>query len=168
MMAEQLPTPTTEEMPTAQTVSATPPLSAKELRRRRLILYGSIAGLVIILVLLAAATIWAIQPGNQPITRGLRDVAIIFLAFLALWIGIMLVVLLYLVLMLTLLIRDEIKPLLESINETMNTVRGTTVFMSENVVQPTIKVASTLSGVWRTLEALAGIRASVQPKQRKE
>jgi amino acid transporter len=164
-MAEQLSTPTTEEAPTAQ---ATPPLSAKELRRRRLILSGTIAGLVLILILLAAATFWAIQPQNQGITRGLRDVAIIFLAFLALWIGVMLVVLLYLVLMLTMLIRDEIKPLLESINMTMNTVRGTTVFMSENVVQPTIKVASALSGVRRTLEALAGIRASVQPKQRKE
>jgi len=167
-MAEQLSAPTTEETPTAQTVSATPPLSAKELRRRRLILSVSIAILVFILVGLVAGTIWAIQPDNQPITRGLRDVAIIFLAFLALWIGILLVVLLYLVMMLTLLIRDEIKPLLESINETMNTVRGTTVFMSNNVVEPTIKVASALSGVWRTIEELAGIRASVQPKQRKE
>jgi hypothetical protein len=164
-MAEQLSAPTTEETPTAP---ATPPLSAKELRKRRLILYGSIAGLVVILILLVIATLWAIQPDNQPITRGLRDVAIIFLAFLSVVIGAMLVALLYQVTMLTLLLRDEIKPLLESVNETMNTVRGTTAFMSENVVEPTIKVASTLSGVWRTLEVLAGIRASVQPKQRKE
>jgi len=163
-MAEQL-APTTEETPTAP---ATPPLSAKQLRRRRLILYGSIAGLVVILILLVIATLWAIQPDNQPITRGLRDVAIIFLAFLSVVIGAMLVALLYQVTMLTLLLRDEIKPLLESVNETMNTVRGTTVFMSENVVEPTIKVASTLSGMWRTFEVLAGIRASVQPKQRKE
>ena len=163
-MAEQL-APTTEETPTAP---ATPPLSAKEMRKRRLILYGSIAGLVVVLILLVIATLWAIQPDNQPITRGLRDVAIIFLAFLSVVIGAMLVALLYQVTMLTLLLRDEIKPLLESVNETMNTVRGTTVFMSENVVEPTIKVASTLSGVWRTLEVLAGIRASVQPKQRKE
>ena len=163
-MAEQL-APTTEETPTAP---ATPPLSAKEMRKRRLILYGSIAGLVVILILLVIATLWAIQPDNQPITRGLRDVAIIFLAFLSVVIGAMLVALLYQVTMLTLLLRDEIKPLLESVNETMNTVRGTTVFMSENVVEPTIKVASTLSGMWRTFEVLAGIRASVQPKQRKE
>ena len=94
--------------------------------------------------------------------------AIIFLAFLSIVIGAMLVALLYQVTMLTLLLRDEVKPLLESINETMNTVRGTAVFMSNNVVEPTIKVASTLSGVWRTFETLAGIRSSVQPKQRKE
>jgi len=163
MMAEQLPAPTTEATPT---VEATP--SADELRKRRLILGLSIAGLVVILALLILATIWAVQPQNQGVTRGLRDVAIIFLAFLSIVIGAMLVALLYQVTMLTLLVRDEVKPMLESINETMNTVRGTTVFMSNNIVDPTIKVASTLSGVWRTLETLAGIRSSVQPKQRKE
>jgi uncharacterized integral membrane protein len=162
-MAEQLPMPTTGETPTAQ---AAP--SAKELRKRRLIMYGSIAVLVLVLILLVVAIIWAVQPQNQEVTRGVRDVAIIFLAFLSIVIGAMLVALLYQVTMLTLLVRDEIKPLLESVNETMNTVRGTTAFMSDNVVQPTIKVASALSGVRRTLEVLAGIRASVQPKQRKE
>ena len=165
-MAEQLPTPTTEETTTARL--APPPLSAEELRKRRFILYGSIAGVVVILILLAVATWWAVQPQNQETTRGLRDVAIIFLAFLSIVIGAMLVALLYQVAMLTLLIRDEIKPLLESVNETMNTVRGTTAFMSDNMVQPTIKVASAFSGVRRTLEVLAGIRASGQPKQRKE
>jgi len=162
-MAEQLPMPTTGETPTAQ---AAP--SAKELRKRRLIMYGSIAVLVLVLILLVVAIIWAVQPQNQEVTRGVRDVAIIFLAFLSIAIGAMLVALLYQVTMLTLLVRDEVKPLLESVNETMNTVRGTTAFMSDNVVQPTIKVASALSGVRRTLEVLAGIRASVQPKQRKE
>ena len=162
-MAEQLPMPTTGETPTAQ---AAP--SAKELRKRRLIMYGSIAVLVLILILLVVAIIWAVQPQNQEVTRGVRDVAIIFLAFLSIVISAMLVALLYQVTMLTLLVRDEVKPLLESVNETMNTVRGTTAFMSDNVVQPTIKVASAFSGVRRTLEVLAGIRASVRPKQRKE
>ena len=162
-MAEQLPMPTTGETPTAK-----PAPSAEELRKRRLIMYGSIAVLVLVLILLVVAIIWAVQPQNQEVTRGVRDVAIIFLAFLSIVIGAMLVALLYQVTMLTLLVRDEVKPLLESVNETMNTVRGTTAFMSDNVVQPTIKVASAFSGVRRTLEVLAGIRASGQPKQRKE
>jgi hypothetical protein len=160
-MAEQLSAPTTTE-------SAIPPLKSEEQRKRNLFIAGSIAAIVAIFLLLVLAAFWAVQPQNRDLTRSLRDVSIIFLAFLAVWIGVALVLLLYLVMMLTLLVRDEIKPLLESINATMNTVRGTTVFMSENVVQPTIKVASTLSGVWRTLEVLAGIRSSVQSKQRKE
>jgi ABC-type sugar transport system permease subunit len=164
-MAEQLPALTTEAVPTSQ---ATPEPSADELRKRRLILGIGVAIVVLLLVLLMGGTIWAVQPQNQEVTRGLRDVAIILLAFLSLVISAMSIAMLYQVTMLTLLLRDEIKPLLESVNETMNTVRGTTVFMSENVVQPTIKVASTLSGVWRTIEVLAGIRSSIQPKQRKE
>jgi len=160
-MAEQLPAPTTQS-----TTEEKPP--ASEQRRRRLITFGIIGGAVLILVLLIVATWWAVQPNNQPYTRGLRDVAIIFLAFLSIVIGGMLVALLYQVTMLTLLMRDEIKPLLESINETMNTVRGTAVFMSDNVVRPTINVASTFAGVRRIFESLAGIRSSVQPKQRKE
>ena len=160
-MAEQLPAPTT-------TKSAIPALSADEQRKRNLLIIGSLVVLVVLFILLVIASIWAVQPQNRELTRSLRDVAIIFLVFLSIWIGVMLVILLYLVTMLTLLLRDEVKPMLESINETMNTVRGTTVFMSNNIVDPTIKVASTLSGVWRTLETLAGIRSSVQPKQRKE
>jgi amino acid transporter len=160
-MAEQLTAPTT-------TQSAVPALSADEQRKRKLLMIGSLVVLVVIFILLVIASILAVQPQNRELTRSLRDVAIIFLTFLFIWIGVMLVILLYLVTMLTLLLRDEVKPLLESINETMNTVRGTTVFMSNNVVNPTIKVASALSGVWRTLETLAGIRSSVQPKQRKE
>jgi amino acid transporter len=160
-MAKQLPAPTTTE-------SAIPPLSADEQRKRKLLIIGSVVVLVVIFILLVIAAVLAVQPQNRELTRSLRDVAIIFLAFLSIWIGVMLVILLYLVMMLTLLLRDEVKPLLESINETMNTVRGTAAFMSNNVVEPTIKVASTLSGVWRSLGTLAGIRSSVQPKQRKE
>ena len=164
-MAEQLPAPATEAAPTTM---AAPPVSAGEQRRRKLILWGAIVGSVLIVVLLLLATWLAIQPQNQAYTRGLRDVAIIFLAFLSLIIGGMMVALLYQVAMLTLMMRDEIKPLLESINETMNTVRGTTAFMSDKIVEPTIKAASALAGVRRVFESLAGIRSSVNPKQRKE
>jgi hypothetical protein len=162
-MAEQLPAPTTEATPTAQ---ATP--SADELRKRRLMLGIGVAIVVLLLIFLIGGTIWAIQPQNEGYLRDLRDWAIVLVALFSIAISLLTLAMLYQVTMLTLLLRDEIKPLLESVNETMNTVRGTTVFMSENVVRPTIQVASTLSGVWRTLEVLAGIRSSVQPKQRKE
>jgi hypothetical protein len=160
-MAEQLSAPTTTE-------SAIPPLSADEQRKRKLIRAGFIALAVVIVVGLIVLAVLGIQPQNQEYTRGVRDVMIIAMAFLSIAISALLILLVYQVTMLTLLLRDEVKPLLESINETMNTVRGTAVFMSNNVVEPTIKVASTLSGVWRSLETLAGIRSSVQPKQRKE
>jgi uncharacterized integral membrane protein len=165
MMAEQLPAPTTKATPTTKEKL---PISASEQRRRRLILWGAIGGCVLVIGLLLLATWWAVQPQNQDYTRGLRDVAIIFLAFLSIVIGGLMVALLYQITMLTLMMRGEIKPLLESINETLNTVRGTAAFMSDNIVEPTIKAASAFAGVQRVFESLAGIRSSVNPKQRKE
>lgn len=164
-MAEQLPAPTTEATPTTK---AAPSVSAREQRQRKLILWGAIGAGVLIIVLLFLATWWGVQPQNQDYTRGLRDVALIFMAFLSIVIGGLMVALLYQVTMLILMMRDEVKPLLESIQETMNTVRGTTAFMSDKIVEPTIKAASALAGVRRIFESLAGIRSSVNPKQRKE
>ncbi len=166
-MAEQLPAPTTQATPTTE---ATPQTSADEARKsqrqRQLVLGGAIVLVVLILAVIIGGSYAAYQ--NPAGARTTRDIAIIILAALSILIGVLMILLLYQMTMLTLMMRDEIKPLLESINETMNTVRGTAVFMSENVVQPTINVASTFAGVRRVFESLAGIRSSIQPKQRKE
>jgi hypothetical protein len=167
MMAEQLSTPKTEATPAPEAPSpANADQARKSQRQQRLVLGGAIVLVVLILAALIGGSYAAYQ--NPDGARVTRDIAIIVLAALSIVIGVLMILLLYQVTMLTLMMRDEIKPLLESINETMNTVRGTAVFMSDNVVQPTINVASTLAGVRRAFESLAGIRSSVQPKQRKE
>ena len=154
-----------EELSPAPT-RVTPPSRVVQERRRRLILGGVVALVALILVVVIGGMILAYQ---HPVGASIaRDLAIIFLALFSIVISIMVVLLLYQVTMLTVLLRDEIKPLLESMNETMNTVRGTAVFMSDNVVQPTIGVASAFAGVRRAIEALAGIRSRVKPRQRKE
>ena len=156
-MAEQLPPPTTE---------ATPAPDPAQARRKRLIQVGLIAAAVVIIALIVGGVVLAYQ--HPAGTRVARDLAIILVALLSVAISIMVILLLYQVTMLTLLLRDEIKPLLESINVTTNTLRGTAAFMSDNVVQPTIKVAGAFAGVQRALKSLTGIRSSVNPKQRKE
>jgi hypothetical protein len=166
-MAEQLPAPTTKAAPTTQPMPESPVEGQSEQLNRWLIV-GGIVLAVLVLGILVGGTYWALQPQNEGPLRDLRDWAIVLVASMSCITGLVLVGLLVEIGLLTKLLRDEVKPMLESINETMNTVRGTTAFMSNNVVEPTIKVASTLSGVWRTLETLAGIRSSVQPKQRKE
>jgi hypothetical protein len=84
-----------------------------------------------------------------------RDVAIIMLAIESLVIGILMVVLLFQIRSLIRLIQEEIRPLLNSANETMGTVRGTAAFMSDNMVTPGLKLMSFFSGARRTLEVLA-------------
>jgi hypothetical protein len=85
---------------------------------------------------------------------GARDVAIILLAFESLLIGGLLVFLLFEIRRLVRLLEEEIKPLLGSVRETADTVRGTTSFVSENVVSPVVRVHSFFAGIGGTARAL--------------
>ena len=84
-----------------------------------------------------------------------RDLAIILLAVESLVIGILLVVLTIEVMSLVKLLREQIKPILESVDETARTVRGTTVFVSENFVDPMVRVSGFASGVLQALKILS-------------
>jgi len=84
-----------------------------------------------------------------------RDLAIILLAIESLIVGIVLIVLVWEVRNLAKLLREEIKPILESADETARTVRGTTVFVSENLVNPVVRVSGFASGVMQALRILA-------------
>ena len=83
-----------------------------------------------------------------------RDIAIIALAVESLIIGLFLIILMWQIRSLTRLLQHEVKPLLDSVNETASTVKGTTVFLSDNVVSPMIRAASLASGVNRALKVL--------------
>lgn len=84
-----------------------------------------------------------------------RDLAIILLAVESLIIGVVLIVLIWEVRNLTKFLREEIKPILESADETVRTVRGTTTFVSETVVKPVVRVSSVAAGVWQALRLLS-------------
>jgi hypothetical protein len=116
------------------------------------------AGLVLI-ALVVLAVLGAIGYGlvtHPPFTAVLRDISIIVLALVTVVIGLFLTILIFQLQSLTALLRDEIKPILDSANQTANTVRGTTTFVSDAVVSPMIKVASFAAGVGQTLRVLTG------------
>jgi len=71
-----------------------------------------------------------------------RDVAIVLLALESVIIGAMILVLVFQIKKLITILLEEIRPLLVSLNETMGTVRGTTHFVSESLVSPTVQVLS--------------------------
>ncbi|CAG0930890.1 hypothetical protein PLCT1_01558 [Planctomycetaceae bacterium] len=83
-----------------------------------------------------------------------RDLAIILLAVESLVVGVVLIVLVWEVRNLAKLLREEIKPILESADETARTVRGTTVFVSENLVHPMVRASGFASGVMQALRIL--------------
>ena len=84
-----------------------------------------------------------------------RDLAIILLAVESLVIGVMLIVLIWEIRNLAKLLREEIKPILDSADETARTVRGTTVFVSDTFVNPMMRVSSFVAGVGQALRILA-------------
>ena len=116
----------------------------------------SIIVIVVILALIVLATIFLVNPANSDITEQIRDVFIIFMALESLVIGIALVVLIVQLSTLINLLQNEIKPIINSTNETVNTVKGTAQFLSENLAEPVIKIN----------EFAAKIKRLVKPSKR--
>ncbi|MDZ4279116.1 MAG: hypothetical protein U1B78_08255 [Dehalococcoidia bacterium] len=52
---------------------------------------------------------------------------------------------------------EEVTPLLSSVRQTVNTVRGTVTFVSETAVKPVIRVYSVVAGTRRAMAVLAGL-----------
>ena len=140
---------------TSPTTSAAPETEGLTDSQKRV---AVIVGAVIVIGLIAFA-LWAaitlIQ--NQALAASVRDVFIIFMALEFMVIGVALVVLVFQLAVLTNMLRHEIKPILESTNETVNTVRGTTLFLSENLTEPIIKLNSYLAGLARAVESLGAL-----------
>ena len=127
----------------------TPVNSAAELRRQRQILIGIIAVVVIFLAGMIASLVFLFQPGTD--TARIRDVFIIFMALESLFLGLALVILMIQLARLINLLQNEIKPILKSTNETVSTLRGTTAFLSNNMVQPVIKANEYMAGFRQAL-----------------
>jgi hypothetical protein len=80
-------------------------------------------------------------------TARVRDIFIIFMALEAFVLGVGLIVLIVQIAALINLVQNEIKPILDSTSETVNNLRGTTQFLSNNLVAPVIKLNETLAGI---------------------
>lgn len=113
-----------------------------------------IVGGVLILALVVAGVVLAISAmlRNPAGTETVRDILIIFVAGESFLIGLALIVLIVQLARLTALLQNEVRPILESTNDTVNTLRGTSQFLSENVVRPVIKVNGSLAAVRRAMD----------------
>ena len=83
-----------------------------------------------------------------------RDLSIIILALESVVVGVLLGILIVQVTRLVRLLRDEVMPILYSTQETLGTIRGTTTFVSDRVVQPVVKVSSYTAGVRQAVNVL--------------
>lgn len=124
--------------------------SKKHVQRQRLVIVGIIAIALVVLAAIAAA-IYALTLDSET-TSNIRDIFIIFMAFESLIIGAALVILVIQVANLINLLQNEVKPILKATTDTVNTFRGTTEFLSENLVEPVIKLNSYLAGMRKVFD----------------
>jgi len=117
-----------------------------------------VIGVVAIILVAAAFTVGVVLlakyfPGEL---EAIRDVFIIALALESCVFGIVLMLMLIMLVRLVNTVEFEIKPILEQTYETMGTVRGTTTFVSKNVVRPVVKVKSYVAGFRGGFKSLFG------------
>lgn len=124
----------------------------------------TIIAVVLVLIILIALTIGAVilMLSHPAETETLRDIMIIFVALEMSVLGIVLIILILQVAQLSALLQNEIKPMLEATNETLNTLRGTSAFMSDHLTQPVIQVSGYASAVRRAVDL---IRPKPKPKK---
>jgi hypothetical protein len=123
----------------------------KELRKQRLIIIGLGMIVIISLCLLVIGFYFLLNPeltSNEIVAR-VRDVFIILMALESMLAGLALTILIVQVARLTNLLENEVKPILDSTNETVSNLRGTTKFLSDNLVEPVIKLNEIVAVIQR-------------------
>ena len=114
---------------------------------------------IVIGLLLTGLIIWGmvlLANHYSPQLSAVRDIMLIALALESCLFGVAILLLLLMVIRLVNMLEFEIKPILEKTNETIGMVRGTTTFVSENVVKPVTRVNSYVVATRRALKTLLG------------
>jgi hypothetical protein len=126
----------------------------QEQKTKRIMIVVAIAAVIILAGLIFA--IYLLMQSTTPTDR-IRDVFIIVVALESLVIGVALIILIIQLASLINLLQNEVRPILTSTSETVNTLRGTVEFLGENAVEPVIKLNGYLAGMNRVIE-LMGIK----------
>jgi hypothetical protein len=124
--------------------------------QRKALIWIIVAFVVLVILTIAGFVFLATAPAEVVVR--LRDIFIIFMAIQSLLIGLVLVILMVQLARLINLLQNEIKPILDSTNETVSTLRGTTAFLSNNLSEPVIKLNEYLAGLTQVLSILGLFR----------
>jgi hypothetical protein len=124
----------------------------------------TIGGILVVTVVIplvcsvGAIAIAYFDPDAESFISAARDVFIILLAWFSILIGAALVVLILQIASLFNLIKNELIPIIDNVQKTTNTVRGTSSFMSQNLVRPVIRATGFFAYVRTFFKYLGVIR----------
>ena len=150
-----------------QVEGATPP-EPQELtpeQRRAMIVVVFIVVFIAILIV-GSIILLAYLPADT--VAHIRDIFIIWMAIMSLLISVALVILMIQLARLLNLLQNEIKPILDSTNETVSHLRGTTVFLSDNLAEPVIKANTYFAGFAQFLSTLGLVRRASKTSRSNE
>ena len=119
----------------------------------RWVIIGIIAFTLAILAGLAYLVI-TLSGQSADATARVRDIFIILMALEFLVIGVALVVLIIQLASLINMLQNEVKPILNSTRETVANLKGTTKFLSDNMVEPVIKLNEYLAGIKKLVDMI--------------
>jgi hypothetical protein len=118
------------------------------------IIIGVVIVLIIGILFTALLTYLAVNYADTIIV--VRDIFIIALGIMSCFSGIVLILLLISIIRLINMLEFELKPILLKTNDTLGTIRGTTAFMSDNVLRPVTTASSYMAGLRRGVMTLFG------------
>ncbi len=147
------------EVPPVQEPTPEPATSVWQERRTQFLIIGG--AILVLALLITAIVLMAKFPATTVV---IRDIAIVFVAVTTFFIGIAMLVLIVQIQALIQVLQEEVRPLLASVNDTASTVRGTTEFVSENLVSPLIKAAGFTAAMRRVAGELHSVVAAIRPR----
>jgi uncharacterized membrane protein len=112
-----------------------------------------IIGLVVVIALIVFAFVRLFQADLETTSR-IRDIFIIFMALQSIVLGIAIIILIIQLATLINVFKNEIKPILETTNETLRNLKGTTSFLSNNLVEPVMKMNEYSAGFKKFFDIL--------------
>lgn len=155
-----------DHTPISPLPSSKPSPDSREISRQRRILFSIIAIFIFIFALFLGGIYILLQPATP--TERIRDVFIIFMALESLILGLVLVILIIQLARLINLLQNEIKPILDATNDTINNLRGTTAFLSDNLIEPVIKLNEYLAGFQQVFRVIGLARGKSKANKQGE
>lgn len=128
---------------------------------------GKMIGIIIAIIVLLVLIIFSLVSlfrADLETTSKVRDIFIIIMALESLLLGVALIILIVQIAVLINVLKNEIKPILDTTNETVNHLRGTTTFLSNNLVEPVIKVNEYSAGLRKFIDLIKPTGSSRKTK----
>lgn len=139
------------------------PKSRWTLQRIVMIAAGVLGGLIILLFILGLLlALFSNVEATAPRVQIIRDIFLIIMGLEFILIILALAVLILQVARLINLLQNEIKPILENTQDTVNTAKGTVDFVSSNVTRPIVRASGFIAGTSVLIRELGGIRRAVR------